>query len=117
MKNLKLAVAIIAISISSVVSISANNTEPTSKDVKKVLRSEIVSLLGNHTYNLKQEVLNAQISVMLNNQNELVVVGITSESDEVKNYVKTKLNYKKVTVKGLKKGAIYRMPLKMQQSS
>ena len=117
MKNLKTIIAIVAISITSVLPASANtNTEPTTKEAKTILRTEIVSLLGKHVYDLTQP-LEAQVSVMLNNQNELVVVAVSSESETAVNFVKTKLNYKKITVKGITKGQIYRVPLKMIQSS
>ncbi len=116
MKNLKTIIAVVAISISSVVSVTAN-TEPTSKDSKTILRTEIISLLGNHSYDLSDKTLEAQVSVMLNNKNELVVVSVNSNSETVTNYVKSKLNYKKLTVKGITKGTVYRIPLKMIQSS
>lgn len=116
MKNLKVAIAVLAISIASVLPASASNTEPTNKAVKKVLRTEIVSLLGHHNYDLKDATLKAEVSVMLNNQNELVVVDIASKHQEVSSYVKLKLNYKKVDVKGIKKGTVYRVPLTMTQS-
>ena len=118
MKNLKTIIAIVAISISSVVSVSANtNTEPETKNAKTVLRSEIVTLLGKHTYDLTDKTLKAQVDVMLNNQNELVVLSVNSDDNALSSFVKAKLNYKRVTVKGLKKGTIYRVPLKMIQSS
>tara|TARA_R110001592_G_C13176885_1_gene750408 strand:- start:1228 stop:1584 length:357 start_codon:yes stop_codon:yes gene_type:complete len=118
MKNLKTIIAIVAISISSVVSVAANtNTEPTSKDSKTILRTEIVSLLGNHSYDLSDKTLEAQVSVMLNNKNELIVVSVSSKDEAVAGFVKSKLNYKRVTVKGITKGTIYRIPLKMIQSS
>ena len=120
MKNLKTIIAIVAISISSVVSVSANtNTEkgPETKTAKTILRSEIVTLLGKHTYELNEKTLEAQVDVMLNNQNELVVLSVNSNDQALNSFVKAKLNYKKVTVKGLTKGSIYRIPLKMIQSS
>jgi len=116
MKNLKVAIAVLAISIASVLPASANNTEPTTKTAKKVLRTEIVNLLGHHEYDLNYKTLKAEVSVMLNNQSELIVVGITSKHKEVISYVKLKLNYKKVDVKGIKKGTVYRIPLTMTQS-
>ena len=118
MKNLKTIIAVVAISISSVFSATAKTgTEPTSENAKTVLRTEIVSLLGNHSYDLLDKTLEAQVSVMLNNQNELVVVSVDSKSETITNFVKIKLNYKKVTVKGISKGTVYRIPLKMIQSS
>ena len=118
MKNFKTLIAILAISIASLVPASANtNTEPTSKEAKTILRAEIVDLLGNHKYDLKNKTLEAQVSVMLNNQNELVVVGVKTTDETISSYVKIKLNYKKVGIKGIKKGTVYRIPLKMVPTS
>ncbi len=114
MKNLKTLIAIFAISLASVLPASANTgSEPSSKNAKTILRTEIVELLGNHKYDLKNKVLEAQVSVMLNNQNELVVVSVNSKNTTINSYVKYKLNYKKINVKGIKKGTVYRIPLKM----
>ena len=122
MKNLKTLIAILAISISSMVPAAANtittpNPDPVSKTAKTILRAEIVQLLGNHKYELEAETLVAQVSVILNNNSELVVVGVKTDDKTVANFVKTKLNYKKVDVKGIKKGVVFRVPLKMTQSS
>lgn len=118
MKNLKTIIAVVAIGFLTILPTSANtSTEPVTKEAKTILRTEIVSLLGNHSYDLSDQTLEAQVSVMLNNQNELVVVSVSSESETVTNYVKSKLNYKKITVNGITKGIVYRIPLKMIQSS
>jgi len=119
MKKFKTFIAVIAIGLLTVLPAAANTnpTNPTSKEAKIILRSEIVDLLGNHAYDLEDQVLEAQVSVILNNQNELVVVAITSKNETISNYVKSRLNYKKVSVKGIQKGTVYRVPLKMVQSS
>ena len=111
MKNLKLFIAIVAISVSSVMSVSAN-TEPT--EAKKNLRAQIVTLLGNHSYDLDNQTLTAEISVMLNNKGELIVISVESDDDQVQSFVKSRLNYKKVSVKEIKKGTVYRISLKMK---
>ena len=53
---------------------------------------------------------------MLNNDNEVIVVSVDSKSNSVASYVKAKLNYQKIDVKGLKKGKIYTVPLTIKQS-
>ena len=111
MKNLKLFIAIVAISVTSVMSVSAN-TEP--KEAKKNLRAQIVTLLGNHSYDLDNQTLTAEISVMLNNKGQLIVISVESEDAQVQTFVKSKLNYKKVAVKEIKKGTVYRISLKMK---
>ena len=117
MKNLKTIIAVIALGLLTVLPASANTNSGPNTKAKKVLRTEIVSLLGNHSYDLADQTIEAQVSVMLNNQNELVVVSVNSKNEDITNYVKSKLNYKKVSVKGIKKGTVYRVPLKMIQSS
>ena len=111
MKNLKLIIAIVVISISSVVSVAAN-TEPT--EAKSDLRAQIVTLLGNHNYDLGSETLTAEISVMLNNKGELIVISVKTDDEQVESFVKSRLNYKKVSVKEIKKGTVYRVLLKLK---
>jgi len=114
MRNLKTFITILALSFATLAPASANNDiEPAAETA---LRSKIVSLLGHHNYAINGE-LTAEISVMLNTVNELIVVSVNSNSKKVVAFVKSKLNYKIVAVKGIRKGAIYRIPLKMKQSS
>jgi hypothetical protein len=115
MKNLKTVIAVVALSLATVLPAAANTNPTTVKEGKTLLRTTIVSLLGKHQYDL-EKTLEARVSVMLNNENELVVVGVSAEDKTIASFVKTKLNYKKVDVKGIKKGTIYRIPLKMAQS-
>jgi len=91
MKNFKTIIAILAITFASVLPASANtDTEPTSKKAKTILRAEIVELLGSHKYDLETKTLEAQVSVMLNNNNELVVLAVKTEDETVANFVKLK---------------------------
>jgi hypothetical protein len=50
---------------------------------------------------------------MINSQNEIVIISVESDIDELKTIIKGKLNYKKVEVKGTKKGEIYKIPLRI----
>lgn len=112
MKNLKLAFVIIAISVSSIGSITANNTD--SQNPTATLREKIVELLGHHQYNLDNTTLQAEVSVMVNNKNELIVVSVDTTNKELEFFVIYKLNYKKIDVKGIAKGTIYKLPLKVE---
>lgn len=118
MRNLKSIIAILAISLATTFSATATekeNDEETKKVTQK-LRTEIVSILGKTLeLDLKASSI-AEISFMVNNDNELVVVSVDSKVREFKSIVKNKLNYKKVDVKGAKKGEIYRVPVKLKAS-
>jgi len=49
----------------------------------------------------------------LNDKSEIVVVSVNSDNDIGDSFVKSKLNYKKVKVKTLTPGKMYRLPLKI----
>ncbi len=116
MKNLKTIIAIVALSFATV-SVSATETEPTTAK-KNAFRSQIVSLLGNDISSLSNGStdIKASIKVMLNNNNELIVISTRTKSNSLDLYVKSRLNYKKVDVTGLKKGEVYTIPLTIKRS-
>ncbi|MDD7916005.1 hypothetical protein [Polaribacter ponticola] len=114
MKNLKTVIAILAISIATTFSASA--TEKSPSKITKKMRTEVVSLLGD---NLKIEfnnsVTTAEVSFMINNKNEVVVINVNSDVKEFNSYVKYKLNYKKLNLKGIEKEKIYILPVKINK--
>lgn len=112
MRNLK---SIIAIAIFTLtLSFSANATEKDPSKIASELRSEIITILGNKIPLLLNSDANAEVSFLINNKNELVVVSVDSKSNEFNSFVKNKLNYKKIVVKGVQKGEIYKMPVKIK---
>ena len=118
MKNLKLTITAIALCFTT---LAASATEPkpvTKAETKKAFRTEIVSLIGTEApdYLTNGQDVKARISLMLNNKNEVIVLSVDSKSSNVEEYVKGKLNYQEIKVKGLKKGEIYRVPLTIKQS-
>ena len=113
MKNLKSIIAIIAISLATTFSTTATENGP-SKITKK-LRTEIVSMLDKNIPIEVKETSKAEVSFMINNKNEIVIVSVNSSLDEFNSYIKRKLNYKKIELKGVKKGEIYRMPVKLNK--
>jgi hypothetical protein len=116
MKNLKTIITVIALSLSTVFSVVATENNPLNSKTNKELRSEISSLLGDKIpLQVKKESM-AEVAFMLNNKNEIVIFSVDSKIDELSAFVKNKLNYKKLTTKGVKKGEFYRIPLKIKQS-
>tara|TARA_R110002072_G_scaffold72613_20_gene173506 strand:+ start:3294 stop:3647 length:354 start_codon:yes stop_codon:yes gene_type:complete len=117
MKKLKLTIAVIALCFSTLAA-TATETKTLPSKSSKNLRSKIIKLLGNEAPNYLTEGndVKAELSFMLNNKNQIILVTIDSKSDLVEGYVKSKLNYQKVSVKGLKSGEIYRVPLTIKQS-
>ena len=114
MKNLKSIIAILAITL--VTSFSANATEIDPSNATTELRLEIVKILGDQVPVEIKKNSEAKVSFMLNNKNELVVISVDSEVDAFNSFVKNKLNYKKVKTKGLSKGEVYKMPVKLNSA-
>ncbi|WP_405606174.1 hypothetical protein [Polaribacter sp. Asnod1-A03] len=110
MKNIKSIITIFAISLSTVFSMNATeNDKPESKE----LRTEIVSFLGDNISIELEKSSTAEVSFIINNNNEIVIISVDSDIKELNSFIKTKLNYKKLDTKGTKKGEIYKMPLKI----
>jgi hypothetical protein len=114
MKNFKTIVAGIAISLSTVFFASAANLNPNKTDETKTLRTEISSFIGKNIPIELDKATIVKISFIVNNENEIVVLSVDSNLSELDYLLKRKLNYKKITVKGVKKGVIYRMPIKIK---
>ena len=111
MKNFKTIIAIIMISLSTVLSTSATTPNP-GKEIK-TLRTELSNFIGkNIPIELNKETT-AEVSFIINNKNEVVVISVDSNVSELNYFLKRKLNYKLITVKGAKKGEIYKMPLRI----
>lgn len=112
MRNLKSIITIIAISLATTFSVSAADIEPSK--ITKNLRTEIVSMLGDKIPTEFKSTSSAEISFMVNNENEVVVITVDSKLNEFSSFVKNKLNYKKINVKGIKIGEIYKVPVKIK---
>jgi hypothetical protein len=114
MKNLKTIIAILAISLATTFSTTA--TEKSPSKITKQMRTEVVSMLGNNlNIEFDTSTTSAEVSFMINSKNEIVVVNVKSKVNEFNSYVKNKLNYKKINVKGIKKGKIYIIPVKINK--
>jgi hypothetical protein len=116
MKNLKTIITLIALSLSTLFSVVAIEKNPTKGKSNKELRTEIISLLGDEIPVQVQNESLAEVAFIINNNNEIVVLSVDSKIEKLNSFVKNKLNYKKITTKGVKKGEFYRMPLKIKKS-
>lgn len=113
MRNLKSIIAILLFSFT--ITFSANASEKDPSKVTTELRSEIVNILGNKIPLEVDSSSSAEVSFMINNKNELVVISVDSNLTLFNVFVKEKLNYKKIATKGIQKGEIYKMPIKINK--
>lgn len=114
MNTSKTFITVIAISLSTIFSTIAAEKNPTNEN--KTLRNEIVALLGKKIPLEISRSSVAEISFIINNHNEIVIISVNSSQEFFNSYVKRKMNYKKVSVKGIKKGEIYRMPVRIKKN-
>ncbi|NCT09736.1 MAG: hypothetical protein GW772_06615 [Flavobacteriia bacterium] len=113
MRNLKSIIAILLFSFT--ITFSANASEKDPSKVTTELRSEIVNILGNKIPLEVESSSSEEVSFMINNKNELVVISVDSNLNSFNVFVKEKLNYKIITTKGIQKGEIYKMPIKINK--
>ena len=76
---------------------------------------EIATLLKSPSFHLEKNV-SAWVSLMVNDENELVVLSVKTENESVEHYVKSRLNYQKISTQ-LEKGKEYKLPLTVLSES
>ena len=110
--TIKTLLLVVAITFSSVLSA---NTEVTTVKEPETLTEKIQDLLKNPKFIIEEE-LQARVTVMLNNNGELVVLAIDSNSKLAENFIKDRLNYKKlnVGVNNLNKTFVVPIKIKMK---
>jgi len=115
MKNVKIFISAIVLTLFvSATAMASTTTETTSKNK---LRTELIKLLGDYEFSFNQKTLTANISFIVNDKNEVVILSVNSKDENILSYVKRKLNYKKINCSGITKGKIYVMPLKIENQS
>lgn len=72
------------------------NDKPTKNTSVEKLRNEIVVLLDKPQIELDQKEIKASIEFILNAKSEIVILTVDSEKAAVEDYVKSRLNYKKI---------------------
>lgn len=113
MRNLKNIFAVVAIGLLTSFSAFAVDTEP--KTTNEKIREKIVNLIGDKISVEITKDTSVEISFMFNNKSEVVIISVDSTEDSVDTFIKSKLNYKNLNVKGVQKGEIYRVPLTLKK--
>jgi len=109
MKKLKLlfvAFSLFAFTASAAV---FNPIKPTDK-----LRAEIVDLIGpNCPYEYDKNECTAEVLFTVNSNKEIIVLSVISQNERAEPYLKSKLNYKKISHTPTRQGEIFLLPLRM----
>ncbi len=109
----KLTVLLVAIVLGAMQAFASNNNPI---HLEQQLRNEVASLLESPQIVIEKEELSADIEFTFNNNGEIVVLLVDSEKEIVKEYVKTRLNYKKIDSKIIKsRNKVFKLTLKIRK--
>jgi len=110
MKTLKSMLLVAVITLGSVLATSA--TESATVIESKAITSEVGKLLKKPSFTIENDV-QAYVRLVLNENNEMVVLFVNSENELINNYIKSRLNYKKVSENFSNKDQEYIVPVRI----
>ena len=110
MKKLNLIIiALVLFTMNVSAAVTTGPVKPTDK-----LRAEIVDIIGpNCPYDYHKSECTAEVLFTINTKGELIVLSVVSPNPKAENFIKSKLNYKKVSQRPKREGEIFLLPLKM----
>lgn len=109
MKNLFFALVLVSSSLFA-------TTKPVTKDnAPKVITETVGTLLEKPNFEIDNDIT-AQVVLMLNKNNEIVVLSVDSKNTVVTDFIKNRLNYKKLPVLLNTKNETYVLPVRITAS-
>ena len=110
MKSYRLiALVLVALFTLNVSATTLNPIKPTDE-----LRTELVDLIGfSYLDDYDENEFAAEVLFTVNSNRELIVLSVDSANDNAEEYLRDRLNYKKVDHMPTKYGEIYLLPVKM----
>ncbi|WP_299439785.1 hypothetical protein [uncultured Aquimarina sp.] len=97
----------------AICSIASASTKPTKSETN--FTKEIKELLKKPSFEVENEI-EASVTFTLNNEGEIVVLSVDSDSDRIKGFIKDRLNYKKIETKLDADIKFYTMPVRVVAS-
>ncbi len=113
MNKLKMLVLVATIAFSSILTASTN---PTEKSEPTSITKTVGELLKNPELQLNKEV-NALVSFLINEKDEIVVLSVETDNKAVEDYIKNRLNYKKISKETISPFKALKIPVKITKSS
>lgn len=104
MTSIKMLLLTVMITFSTVLSAS---TTP-----KKTIESDIAKRLEHPTFILEQDVV-TNVTFVINKKNEIVILSVDSDNVTIVDYIKTRLNYTKVSDATYNRNLKYILPVKL----
>lgn len=66
------------------------------KDISKIISTQVFELLDHPTFAINED-LDAKVMITVNKNHEIVVLSVDATNDEFESYIKSRLNYNKIT--------------------
>ena len=108
MKQLKTLLLAVLITASSV--LSASNEDKKADSV--VITEEIGNLLKDPSFLVDKDIV-ADVTLILNKNNEIVVLSVDSNELYVENFIKSRLNYKELPATFISKERTFKVPVRV----
>ncbi len=106
---------LLAVVLVSVTTLSAANQPVDDKKQIQLASEEIAEMLKSPSFEVTEK-LSAQVSLFVNDEDQLVVLSVHTDNQTLENYVKARLNYQKLN-NGLEKGKAYQLPVTFTSKS
>ena len=95
MRQLKALLLAVTLTFSSVLMASTTPEKPSTTESSKIT-VKIERFLKNPSFDVDYE-MKANVTLTLNKNNELVVLSVDSDDDKMENFIKSRLNYRKIS--------------------
>ncbi len=96
MKKLILVILVAFVASSSV--FANGKKTPKTETAQQQLRNKIIALLKKPQFEIEKSDITANVEFLLNAKNEIVILVIDSEKEMIAEYVKARLNYRKINL-------------------
>ncbi len=109
----KISLMLVAIMLLASTSAFALNETPNNNPSKE-LKGKVKKLLNGYFEMSSDEKFDATVIFTVNKEKEIVVLSVDSEDKDFCQFVKNKLNYKRVKIEGVVQGRRYTIPVTVQ---
>lgn len=110
MRTIKAFLLVVALTFSSV--LFASTTSEDLKADSAVITNEIGKLLKNPSFLVEKEIV-AHVTLTLNKNNEMVVLSVDSKNKQIKDFIKSRINYNELPKKVDTEGQIFVVPVRI----
>ncbi len=107
----KLSYVIVAAMLLSTGSILANTTNVL--EPNQGISEQISKMLSDNSFSEEECNSTAEVRFTLNDEGEIVVLSVATESEHLERFVKNRLNYKKVKISNVEEGKLYTIPVRI----